>query len=918
MGLLQNFSIKLKLFVGLLVIVVIFLSLLFLQFSVFNKIEENEKIIQSTNQAHLNLKKLSEINLHDLRLLLELIQTDEIRIAENIVEEHIIARKKTNSIYDSLYSKTDLLFPKKSNILRIKLINYLDETKDIINNTLNPYFINVEKTKKEQIQIGNEYDFSKNYNNNILVKDSLQTDSTKNIVVVESENLTASTRGIQLRKIYKFYKDNYMQLAKQYDEIDNVFLDLYYQSGKNINDSTTKVKVLNSLFTLIALIAVIIIIIIISITFTNPLLNIVSIITRLSEGELPPKIEYNSKDELGKMSIALNKLIDGLKQTSGFATNIGKGDFISNYSPLSNKDVLGNALLEMRTSLQTANEEEEKRKIEDKQRNWTTEGLAKFGEILRHHTENITLLSKEIVQNLVNYLKANQAGVFILNDTNKEDVFLELISAYAYNREKFIDKKILLGEGLVGSVAIEKFTMYITDIPDEYIDIKSGLGGGNPKSLLIVPLKLDEEILGVIEIASFNTFEKYEIELVELIAESIASTLSTSKINTKTAELLEQSRIQTQEMQEQEEEMRQNMEEIITAQEESLRREEELKIKVDELENMKVNLVERDKKQRTRIEKTTSDVEKQIKNLKNLEQQVEKFFDNSLNAIITFDESKKIQFFNKMATKLWGFEKSDVIGRNIYEFMPKDVAKEFDKKISKYFKTRHIELIKGTQKITVKKRNGQEAPVLFNMQEIELYGLKKLIANIKTLEKEENLTEEVEVLKEEILFKEFNYKTQINVLENFIKQKGLSIPENLAKESNLINWSDKYYIGLHIIDQQHKKWIEFINNLYKSYNNKVPSKEIDEEIYKLLDYTDYHFGFEEKYLEDFHCDNVEEHEKQHEKFVIKIKSFQTQFSETKQEDAVYKLIVYVNNWVLNHIQNEDIEYLDCFKKNGLV
>ena len=635
MGILQNFSVKIKLFAGLFLIVIIFLSLLFWQFSALDKIDKNEKVIQSTNLAHLKLKELSSINLHDLRLLLEIIQSDEIRDVDNISEEHIISRKKTNLIYDSLYSKTKILFPENSDILRIKVINYLDETKATINNVLDPYFENVEKIKKNQIIEGDEFDLRmRNYENALEQNDSVEYEEDDQILVIESVDFTASNRTVQLAKIYKFYKQNFEQLDKQYKEVDRVFLELYNNSGIEIVNNTNKIKVFNSLFTLIAIIAITIILIIVSITFTRPLLGIVKVITRLSEGELPPKIDYLANDELGKMSKALNKLIEGLKQTSAFATDIGKGDFISNYSPLSAKDVLGNALIEMRKSLQTANDEESKRKIEDSQRNWTTEGLAKFGEILRHHTENISLLSKEIVQNLVAYLKSNQCGIFILNDTDEKNVFLELISSYAYNREKFVEKKIILGEGLIGAVAVEKFTMYITDIPDEYIEIESGLGGANPKSLLIVPLKLDDEVLGVLEIASFNTFEKHEIELVELIAESIASTLSTSKINTRTAELLEQSRIQTQEMQEQDEEMRQNMEEIITAQEDSLRREEELKVKVDDLENMKVNLVERDKKQRTRIEKTTSDVERQIKNLKRLEQQVEKVFDNSLNAII--------------------------------------------------------------------------------------------------------------------------------------------------------------------------------------------------------------------------------------------------------------------------------------------
>ena len=75
MGILQNFSIKIKLFAGLFLIVIIFLSLLFWQFSALDKIDKNEKVIQSTNLAHLKLKELSAINLHDfmsLRLFMNL------------------------------------------------------------------------------------------------------------------------------------------------------------------------------------------------------------------------------------------------------------------------------------------------------------------------------------------------------------------------------------------------------------------------------------------------------------------------------------------------------------------------------------------------------------------------------------------------------------------------------------------------------------------------------------------------------------------------------------------------------------------------------------------------------------------------------------------------------------------------------
>lgn len=118
---------------------------------------------------------------------------------------------------------------------------------------------------------------------------------------------------------------------------------------------------------------------------------------------------------------------------------------------------------------------------------------------------------------------------------------------------------------------MEQKVIHLKNIPDSYLSVTSGLGEANPRSLLIVPMQYENQIYGVLEFATFQTFESIHITLIEQVAESIASTLSAVKTNIITASLLEESKAQTQTLTSHEEEMRQNMEELQATQEEATR-----------------------------------------------------------------------------------------------------------------------------------------------------------------------------------------------------------------------------------------------------------------------------------------------------------------------------------------------------------
>jgi methyl-accepting chemotaxis protein len=303
----------------------------------------------------------------------------------------------------------------------------------------------------------------------------------------------------------------------------------------------------------------------------------------MGKGVLPKEKLTEGSDELGQMAKALNMLIKGLTNIFNFSLEIGKGNFNTDFTALSKEDVLGHSLINMRDELKKASDDEKKRKEEDNQRNWAAQGVAMFSDILRKNTDELDELSYNIISNLVKYTHSNQGGIYIINDNDRQHLFIEMKASYAFDRRKFITKHIEIGEGLVGRCYQEKEKIYLTEIPHDYIKITSGLGEDNPRALLIVPLVYNDVIYGLVEIAAFTEYPSYVIEFIERIGESIAATISSSKAQIQTAILLEQSQQQAEEMASQEEEMRQNMEELRATQEQSARREEELQREVTAL-----------------------------------------------------------------------------------------------------------------------------------------------------------------------------------------------------------------------------------------------------------------------------------------------------------------------------------------------
>jgi len=539
-----------------------------------------------------------------------------------------------------------------------------------------------------------------------------------------------------------------------------------------------------------------------------------------------------------RQSFKLSKEANRTRIVLNFIENLRQGKLDVPFKFHKN-DPTGRALLRFREYMIKTNTEQEQRRIEEEQRNWVTHGLAQFGEILRRSSDNLEELSYEILRYLISYMKVNQGGVFLVNTSKSGEKYFEMTSCIAFDRRKYADKKVNWGEGLLGRCGLEKETIYLTDVPHDYIHITSGLGGANPGTILLVPLKTNDELYGVIELASFQKLQPFEIELVEKSAESIASTIAMVRNNIQTNKLLRETQIQAEKMSQQEEELRQNLEEMRATQEESDRRETELKgildaighaaiscefdtegnllsvnenflnafkYKPEEVENQnlkifffKEDLPELDRiladlqqgrtfrgrvRRRTKpgndiyllstyspvvnhnneilkilslefdvtetvkmeealkqskeelgkmLESARNEVKAQFAEVEAIKIRNEKTLEGALDAIITINNEGVLDFFNAAAEKLWGYDRSEVLGQDVSMLFSKEAIKTND--FVAAFVTKGKEKIVGERReIPIRNKYGEEIPVLMLLSEAKVgeeYSHTAFIQNIE-------------------------------------------------------------------------------------------------------------------------------------------------------------------------------------------
>ena len=288
-----------------------------------------------------------------------------------------------------------------------------------------------------------------------------------------------------------------------------------------------------------------------------------------------------------------NSLTLQVRAIADVATAVTRGDLSRQIAveAQGELDELKNNLNQMIANLKTTTDK-------NTEQDWLKTNLAKFSNMMQGQ-KDLEAVSKLIMSELTPLVSAHHGTFYIREDDNNAPI-LKLIASYAYKERKHVGNRFRLGEGLVGQAALEKKAILLTNVPDDYIRITSGLGEAPPRNILVLPVLFEGEIKAVIELASFLPFSQIHQLFLDQLAESVGVVINMISANMRTAELLEQSQSLTLELQSQSEELRTQQEELkksnaeLEAQATTLRTSEELlKDQQEELQQVNEELEEK-------------------------------------------------------------------------------------------------------------------------------------------------------------------------------------------------------------------------------------------------------------------------------------------------------------------------------------
>ncbi|MET9324194.1 HAMP domain-containing protein [Streptomyces sp. NPDC003038] len=197
--------------------------------------------------------------------------------------------------------------------------------------------------------------------------------------------------------------------------------------------------------------------------------------------------------------------------------------------------------------------------IANQEQDWLKSNLARISGLMQGHRD-LSVVA-ELVMDELTPLVAAQYGAFYLAEESPGGVVLTRVGSYGVAADASGPRRYRLGESLVGQAARSRRTISSDDVPAGYV-ISSGLGETAPGSLIILPVIVEDQVLGVIELASFTAFTTVHRDFLGQLMETIGVNVNTILANARTDELLGESQRLTAELQARSAELQSQQEEL--------------------------------------------------------------------------------------------------------------------------------------------------------------------------------------------------------------------------------------------------------------------------------------------------------------------------------------------------------------------
>ncbi|HZY79728.1 MAG TPA: response regulator [Cyclobacteriaceae bacterium] len=431
------------------------------------------------------------------------------------------------------------------------------------------------------------------------------------------------------------------------------------------------------------------------------------------------------------------------------------------------------------------------------QKNWLLAGSVELNEKVRGEKDD-NLVASEAVAHLCTYLKAQVGVMYLANGTH-----LQLAGSYAYDVRKQNKQVIEIGEGLVGQAAAEKRMIIFTEVPSDYMAISSGLGHVVPKTLVVLPLVLNDVVRGVIEIGATRDFNTLDMQLLKIVSENLSVVIAAAQSRTRLKELLEETQRQAEELEAQQEELKQTNEELQEKTGLLERSEAELKAQQEELQQSneeleeKANLLE---DQKRKMEGAKAEIETKARELEATSKYKSEFLANMshelrtpLNSILILSQilsenknntfvEKEVQFatnIHNSGTDLLNLineildlskVESGKMELEITEFPISEVVDDIDRMIPEMAKSKQIDFEIATHDL--------DARVLSSDRQRVQQILRNLLSNaLKFTPKGGKVTLDISEA-HNVTFRRDELKSKPGVLAFAVKDTGIGIPKD--------------------------------------------------------------------------------------------------------------------------------------------